>query len=81
MWDELERFGALCHRVGEEPADVALAWLLHRERVTSPIIGPRTLEQLMTSLRALDLKLEPETLAELDDIFPGYRSAPEEYAW
>jgi hypothetical protein len=32
--------------MGEEPADVALAWLLHDPDVTAPIIGPRTKEQL-----------------------------------
>ena len=78
----LEAYEGLCRTLGEHPADVALAWLLHQKAVTSPIIGPRTLEQLDGSLRALQITLIPETLAKLDDLFPGPGgSAPEAYAW
>ncbi len=79
-----EQIGAyedLCAEIGEEPADVALAWLLGRPGVTGPIIGPRTLEQLDGAQRALALTLEEKVLARLDEIFPGYRPAPEHYAW
>ena len=79
--DKLTKFGALCEELGEQPADVALAWLLGRSGVTAPIIGPRTVEQLTTALHASDIKLEPDTLRRLDRIFPGYRSAPEQFAW
>ena len=71
----------LCAELGEEPADVAIAWLLHQSAVTAPIVGPRTIEQLDGSLRALALTLDAKVLARLDDIFPGYRTAPEDYAW
>jgi aryl-alcohol dehydrogenase-like predicted oxidoreductase len=79
---QLERWEKLCADLGEEPAAVALAWLLHQEGVTAPIVGPRTLEQLEgASLRALDIKLDDETRKLLDDIFPGPGRAPESYAW
>lgn len=79
---QLEAYEALCKELGEHPADVALAWLLANPAVTSPIVGPRTLEQLDTSLRALEIKLEPETLKKLDEIWPGPGGeAPEAYAW
>jgi aryl-alcohol dehydrogenase-like predicted oxidoreductase len=78
---QLERYEALCRKLGDEPADVAIAWLLTRPAVTAPIIGPRTIEQLKGSLRALEIRLSGETLRELDDIFPGYKTSPEEYAW
>src|SRR5207248_1325018 len=38
--DQLERYEKLCADLGEQPADVALAWLLAQEAVTAPIIGP-----------------------------------------
>lgn len=79
--DKLEKFEALCKSIGENPADVALAWLLSRPAVTAPIIGPRTKDQLDGSLRALELELSSETLEKLDEIFPGYKTAPEHYAW
>jgi len=79
---KLETYEALCRRLGERPADVALAWLLHQESVTAPIIGPRTVEQLNESIRALALTLNRETLKRLDEIFPGPGApAPEAYAW
>jgi aryl-alcohol dehydrogenase-like predicted oxidoreductase len=78
----LERYEALCRRLGEDPAHVALSWLLHQKAVTAPIIGPRTLEQLDGSLRALEITLSPETLGALDGLFPGPGGpAPEAYAW
>jgi len=83
MRPQLERWEKLCADLGEEPAAVALAWLLHQKGVTCPIIGPRTLEQLEgASLHAIDVKLDAETLATLDEIFPGPGGrAPEAYAW
>jgi aryl-alcohol dehydrogenase-like predicted oxidoreductase len=79
--DRLEKWEALCGELGEQPADVALAWLLKNPVVTAPIIGPRTLEQLDGSLRALEIELGEETMAKLDEIFPGFKPAPEGYAW
>ncbi len=80
--DRLERWEALCEEMGEKPADVALAWLLHQDAVTAPIIGPRTMEQLEGSTRALEVPLSEEILKKLDEIFPGPGGpAPEAYAW
>ena len=79
---QLERYEKLCQQLGAAPGDVALAWLLAQPVVTAPIIGPRTAPQLTDALRALELKLSPETLRQLDEIFPGPGgSAPEAYAW
>ncbi|MBK8836295.1 MAG: aldo/keto reductase [Anaerolineae bacterium] len=79
---KIEQYEAFCETLGEHPADVGLAWLLHQPVVTAPIIGPRTIEQLTGSLRALELKLSPESLKRLDEIFPGPGgAAPEAYAW
>jgi aryl-alcohol dehydrogenase-like predicted oxidoreductase len=80
--DKLRAFGALCAELGEEPADVAIAWLLANPAVTAPIIGPRTVEQLEGAQRALEITLDADTLAKLDAIFPGPgKPAPEAYAW
>jgi aryl-alcohol dehydrogenase-like predicted oxidoreductase len=80
--DKLERFGALCRELHQRPANVALAWLLANPVVTAPIIGPRTLAQLDGALEALEVRLEPQTLARLHEIFPGPgKPAPEAYAW
>jgi len=72
----------LCHRIGHPPAQVALAWILQQPAVTAPIVGPRTLAQLEDAVAATDIRLDAETLAALDRIFPGPGgAAPEAYAW
>jgi len=80
--DKLERYEALCRELGEPPAAVALAWLLHNPAVSAPIIGPRNLEQLESALRATEIELDREVLDKLDAIFPGPGGeAPGAYAW
>jgi aryl-alcohol dehydrogenase-like predicted oxidoreductase len=79
---QLERYETLCAELGERPSDVALAWLLHNPAVSAPITGPRTADQLTANLRAPELVLSPETLATLDEIWPGPGGqAPQAYAW
>ncbi|MGC9521582.1 MAG: aldo/keto reductase [Anaerolineae bacterium] len=80
--DQLKAYEDLCAELGEEPANVALAWLLHNPIVTAPIIGPRTMEQLVGATRALEIELSDEVMERLDEIFPGPGGpAPEAYAW
>jgi len=79
---QLKAYETLCRRIGESPAVVGLAWLLHNPVVTAPIIGPRTVEQLETAVRAADVRLDKNTLKELDAIWPGPGGeAPEVYSW
>ncbi len=79
---QLEQYENFCAELGEEPADVALAWMLHNPVVTAPIIGPRTLDQLEGSLRALAITLDDDAMEKLDEIWPGPGgAAPEAYAW
>jgi aryl-alcohol dehydrogenase-like predicted oxidoreductase len=79
---QVEEYEAFCDELGERPSDVALAWLLHQPGVTAPITGPRTLEQLEQSLRALEVDLDDKALERLDQIWPGPGGpAPEAYAW
>jgi len=79
---KLEQYEAFCKELGEQPADVALAWLLRQPAVTAPIIGPRTMAQLDSSLRALEITFSEDALKRLDAIWPGPGgTAPEAYAW
>ncbi len=80
--ETLEAWEKLCAELGEQPANIALAWLLSNPVVTAPIIGPRTMEQLDDAIRATELTLDEATLARLDEIWPGSGGpAPEAYAW
>ena len=51
---------------GVTPAETALAWLLGRPGVTSPIVGVTKLDQLEAAARALTLVLSPEETATLE---------------
>ncbi len=78
---QIENWEKFCAEIGEEPADVAHAWLIHQPAITAPIIGPRTLEQLEKSMRVIDINLNKNQLDKLDEIFPPAGQAPQYYAW
>ena len=79
---QIEAYEKLCKDINIKPADVALAWMLNNPVITSPIIGPRTLEQFEQSVEAVNIKLSDDTLKKLDEIWPGPgNQAPEAYAW
>lgn len=79
---QLRSYETFCRELGEEPANVALAWLLHNPVVTAPIVGPRTKEQLKSSLDCLEVVLTDEQMVRLNEIWPGPGGeAPEAYAW
>ncbi|MGW3242070.1 aldo/keto reductase [Streptomyces sp. NPDC001070] len=79
--EQVQRYEDAVDKAGLQPGDVALAWLLGRPGITGPIVGPRTREQLDSALRAVELELPADLLAELDEIFPGPGPAPEAFAW
>ena len=89
--DTIAAYEKLCADLGEDPANVGLAWLLSRKGVTAPIIGPRTTDQLTGAVRSLEITLDEDSLTRLDELFPplgpnadaksGAKPAPEAYAW
>jgi NDP-hexose 2,3-enoyl reductase len=82
--ETVEAYEKLCAEIGQDPANVALAWLLSRPGVTAPIIGPRTMEQLDNPVAALSVTLDEATLARLDELFPPVGKGgpgPEAWAW
>ena len=78
---QLESYEDLCAEIGEDPGTVGLAWLLTRPAVTAPIVGPRLPEHFSSALRAVEVTLDDKVLERLDEIFPGHKTAPEDYAW
>jgi len=78
---QLEKYEAFAAELGHSPAELALAWLLHQPAVTAPITGPRTMNQLDTAIASVDITLDEDALGRLDEIFPGHKTSPEDYAW
>jgi aryl-alcohol dehydrogenase-like predicted oxidoreductase len=60
-------------RLGITPSQCALAWVLQARGVTAPIIGTTRVEHLREAVAALDVKLSPEDLAELEAPYRPHR--------
>lgn len=68
---------------------LALAWCMNKPGITSPIIGPRTVEQLTNSLSALEIELDEAEHARLDEVAPpesvtvsySQYKGPHRYRW
>ncbi|WP_434739549.1 aldo/keto reductase [Micromonospora sp. SH-82] len=71
----VEAYEAFCGDLGEDPADVALAWVLSRPGVTGAVVGARTSGRLDSALGACGIALGATELSALDEIFPGVASA------
>jgi 1-deoxyxylulose-5-phosphate synthase len=58
---------AAADKLGVKPAVVALAWVLSKPYITSPIIGASKPHHLQDAIAALSLKLDPRVIAELEE--------------
>ena len=63
---------ALAKEKGCTPAQLALAWNASQPGITAPIIGPRTLEQLLDNLGAVDVKVTDADRARIDALAPPW---------
>jgi aryl-alcohol dehydrogenase-like predicted oxidoreductase len=66
-FEVVERAQEVGERHGVSSAQVALAWLLHQEGVTAPIIGASKMPHLEQAVAALDIELSEEDLAYLEE--------------
>jgi len=67
-WGVHGKVREIAGRRGKSTSQVALAWLLANPVITSPIIGPRSMEQLQDNLGAVGFRLQDEEVKELDSI-------------
>jgi aryl-alcohol dehydrogenase-like predicted oxidoreductase len=65
-----QQIAARCREKGVTPSQFALAWCLANRRLTSVIIGPRTMEQLDDNLGCLDVEVTPDDEAFIDGLVP-----------
>jgi len=66
-WRTVDAVAAIAGELGVTMAQVALAWLLQRPSVVSPIIGANSVEQLRDLLGADDVPLSAEQVQRLDE--------------
>jgi aryl-alcohol dehydrogenase-like predicted oxidoreductase len=65
-----QAFAALAARFGKTPGQLALLWCKDQPAVTSPILGPRTLEQLQDLLPVLEMVLSRDEAEACDTLVP-----------
>jgi aryl-alcohol dehydrogenase-like predicted oxidoreductase len=73
VFDVVEGLQPLAHAKGCTLSQLALAWCMNQPGITSPIIGPRTLEQLEDNLGALNISFTAEDQAVIDQLVPPGR--------
>lgn len=59
-WERRDRAAELAEREGVTPIEIALAWVLSQPITVLPMVGPRTTEELESSVRAFDIPLSGE---------------------
>jgi aryl-alcohol dehydrogenase-like predicted oxidoreductase len=64
-----DRAAEIARERGITPAQVALAWLLHKPGITTPIIGATKMAQLDEAVAALDIQLSQEEIRALEELY------------
>lgn len=68
-WDILDRVKTIAEREGKSPAQIALAWLLHKDGIHSPIVGATKMYQLDEAIDAIDIKLSDDDMTNLEECY------------
>jgi len=68
-FDIVDRLKVVSQRVGKSPAQVALAWMLHKPYITAPIIGATKQYQLDDAIAALEITLTAQDMTELEELY------------
>ena len=80
--DAVEQLAQLADEADLTLIQLAIAFVLTHPAITSPLIGPRTMEQLETQLAAADVVLDEEVLDRIDEInAPGNTINPADNSW
>ncbi|MBI1278417.1 MAG: aldo/keto reductase [Anaerolineaceae bacterium] len=74
-FDVLDRLLDLAKRMDVKPAQLALAWVLHKPGITSPIVGASKMQHLDDAIAAMSIKLSEEDIAFLEDAYIPHRIA------
>lgn len=75
-----DALGRVAQERGVSAAQIAIAWVLSRGRDIVPLVGSRRREQLREALGALDVTLDPDDLARIEEAVPADAAAGERYA-
>jgi len=69
--DRLRAFSALARGVGVTPGQLALAWILRNDAITSVITGATSTDQVDSNLKAAEISLDGEVVERIEELFPA----------
>jgi aryl-alcohol dehydrogenase (NADP+) len=69
----VDRVKKLAERLDATPAQIALAWLLHKDGITAPIIGASKMHHLEEAVEALDIRLSNEDILDLEEPYEPHQ--------
>ncbi|MEA2499034.1 MAG: hypothetical protein QOH26_1439 [Actinomycetota bacterium] len=75
----VEQIEKIAAEKGVTPAQLALAWVLHQGDDIVPIPGTKRVKYLEENAAAVEIKLSPEELQRIEDVFPKGAAAGERY--
>lgn len=73
-WDIVDRLKEVATRLEKSPAQVALAWMLHKDGIHSPIIGATKMYQLDEAIDAVDIALTDDDITSLEEPYQPKRT-------
>ncbi|HLW92346.1 MAG TPA: aldo/keto reductase [Roseiarcus sp.] len=76
----VEKLRAVAAAKGASVAQIAIAWVMAQGQDIAPVIGARRRDRLTEALGALDVRLSPQDLAEIERAAPKGAAAGERYA-
>ena len=75
----VKKYCDIAKKASMTPCELALSWCYHREHVASTIIGSTSIPQLKECIGAYDIKLDEETLNEINDVYKQYTDPTKGY--
>jgi 1-deoxyxylulose-5-phosphate synthase len=72
-FETVDAFTQVAKEAGLKPATLAVAWVMHNPAITAPVIGASRPDQLVDTLAAVEVKLEPGVLSQLDELTRDFR--------
>lgn len=68
-FDTVDRCKEVAGKHGKTAAQIALAWLLHKDGVAAPIIGATKVKHLDEAIEAVDIQLAPDEISYLEELY------------
>lgn len=69
--DRVNKLTAIAEDIGVSTAQLALAWVLHKPGIVSALVGASRPEQIVENAGATEVRLNPEVIEQIEELFPA----------